>query len=124
MVKLGKFTKISINFVVNNKTMSYKVFLSPTKNINPTPKRYEIVSTPFFNEEAKYLVDQLKTKKTNELVELMHISNELANLTYERFQNWKINPENALSFHAITMYAGEAFKAFDFESIERNSYTP
>ncbi len=102
--------------------MSYKVFLSPTKNINPTPKRYEIVSTPCFNEEAKYLVDQLKTKTTNELVELMHISKELANLTYERFQNWKMNPENALSFHAITMYAGEAFKAFDFESLERNNY--
>lgn len=103
--------------------MSYKVFLSPTKNINPTPYRYEIVSDPYFRKEAKYLVDQLKTKKTTELVELMNISEELAKLTHERFKKWKMNPENALSFHAISMYAGEAFKAFDFESIDRNNYT-
>ncbi len=103
--------------------MSYKVFLSPTKNINSLPFRYEVVSNPYFRKEAKYLVDQLKKKKLSELVELMHISEELAKLTYERFNKWKMNPEDALSFHAIEMYAGEAFKAFDFQSIESNNYT-
>ena len=98
--------------------MKYKVFLSPTKNLNNLPFRDKIASIPHFLKEANYLVQRLKHKKPNDLIKLMSVSDEIANTTYDRFQTWDTDfSEN--SFYAIKMYAGEAFKAFDFETLNK-----
>jgi len=101
--------------------MSCKVLLAPTKSTHLSPKRFQIISTPYFLAEANFLVEQLKLKEPHDLAKLMKISGEIATLTYQRFQKWKII-HGELSFHAIQMYAGEAFKAFDLDSLDEKLY--
>ena len=97
--------------------MDFKLFLSPTKNVNQNPIRQKIVSLPNFSKEAESLVNVLKKYDVDDFCELMSISNKIAKLNLDRFNNWKKSCGSEEEFHAIQMYAGEAFKAFDFQSM-------
>jgi len=97
--------------------MNFKILLAPTKNINPFPIRQEIVSLPFFASEAENIVRDIKTKNAEELSHLMSISHKIAELNLDRFQNWKKSFGGDEELHAIQMYSGEAFKAFDFPTL-------
>ena len=98
--------------------MSYKVLLAPTKNIHSIPFRNQIVTVPHFMSEAKSLIDNLKTKSIEELSSLMGISHDMALLNSIRYKQWKKSSDEPTAYHAIQMYAGEAFKAFDFDTID------
>jgi hypothetical protein len=102
--------------------MNFKILLAPTKNINPFPIRQEIVSFPFFANEAENIVHDIKKKNAEELSHLMSISQKIAGLNLDRFQIWKKSCGNEKEFHAIQMYSGEAFKAFDFPTLNSRFY--
>jgi cytoplasmic iron level regulating protein YaaA (DUF328/UPF0246 family) len=102
--------------------MIYKVFLAPTKNIHPSPFRNETVSFPEFITEAEGIVETLRKKKLEELVEIMGISTEIATINHDRFIKWKKSKGEKEAYHAISMYAGEAFKAFDFKSLPLSAH--
>jgi cytoplasmic iron level regulating protein YaaA (DUF328/UPF0246 family) len=102
--------------------MSYKIIISPTKNLNPAPIRKQIISQPYFIKEAELIANDLKTKTLEELSKLMKISNDIAHLNSNRFKNWKKSSEENREYHAIQMYSGEVFKAFDFQTFDSNRY--
>lgn len=97
--------------------MNLRILLSPTKNTNPLPVREKNETIPHFMKEAKAIIDDLKTKSLKELGQLMNVSDKIAQLNLDRFQNWKLSNGLEEEYHAIQMYAGEAFKAFDFPSL-------
>lgn len=98
--------------------MNFKLFLSPTKNINQYPIRQKFISFPQFSKEAESLVNGLKKNNVDDIAKLMTISNKIAQLNLDRFNNWRISCGAEGEYHAIQMYAGEAFKAFDFQSMD------
>jgi cytoplasmic iron level regulating protein YaaA (DUF328/UPF0246 family) len=98
--------------------MIYKVFLAPTKIINPLATEHQIISIPVLSEEAEYLVNELKTKRVEELSKMMKISIEVARINMDRFKKWRKSTGENEEYHAIQMYAGEAFKAFDYKSLD------
>ncbi len=98
--------------------MKFKILLSPTKNTNSVPIRNRIVSIPMFIQEAEYIVKDLKKMNVDQLAKMMSISTKIAELNIDRFNNWRISCGVDEEFHAIQMYSGEAFKAFDFSSLK------
>jgi len=102
--------------------MNFKIFLSPTKNINQYPIRQKITSYPQFSKEAESLVKELKKNNVDDIAKLMTISNKIAQLNLDRLNKWRISCGSEEEFHAIQMYAGEAFKAFDFQSMDTSYY--
>ena len=102
--------------------MNFKIFLSPTKNTNLFSIRQKIVSIPQFNREAELIVEKLKTKKLEEIAKMMSISTKIAQLNLDRFNNWKKSCGSEEEFHAIQLYAGEAFKAFDFQTLDKRYF--
>jgi cytoplasmic iron level regulating protein YaaA (DUF328/UPF0246 family) len=95
-----------------------KIVISPAKSLNfekelPTKKHSEAL----FLKEARQVHAVLKHKKPAELSELMHISEKLADLNWQRNQDWKtpFTPENARP--AIFTFDGDVYTGLDAYSI-------
>lgn len=95
-----------------------KIVISPAKSLNfekelPTTAYTE----PIFLKEARQIQKVLKKESPKELSELMHISEKLANLNWQRNQDWTtpFSPENARP--AIYTFDGDVYTGLDAYSI-------
>jgi cytoplasmic iron level regulating protein YaaA (DUF328/UPF0246 family) len=95
-----------------------KIVLSPAKSLNfekalPTLNYSESV----FLKESRLVHKVLKKKSPKELSELMDISDKLADLNWQRNQDWKtpFSPENARP--AIFAFDGDVYTGLDAYSI-------
>lgn len=96
-----------------------KIIISPAKSLDfesevPT----SLHTQPEFLEQSEKLNKKLKTLSRKKLADLMSISNDLANLNYERNQEWEtpFTPENAKQ--AIYAFTGAVFQGIDVNSLE------
>ncbi|NVK51371.1 MAG: peroxide stress protein YaaA [Flavobacteriaceae bacterium] len=95
-----------------------KVIISPAKSLDfETPVATSLFTQPQFLEASEKLNKKLKTLSRKKLIELMGISKDLAELNYERNQNWKLpfTPENAKQ--AIFAFTGEVYRGIDATTI-------
>lgn len=95
-----------------------KIVISPAKSLNfekvlPTAKHSE----PLFLKESRQVHKVLKQKSPKELSELMDISDKLADLNWQRNQDWKtpFTIENARP--AIFAFDGDVYTGLDAYSI-------
>jgi cytoplasmic iron level regulating protein YaaA (DUF328/UPF0246 family) len=98
----------------NPNTHQMKIVISPAKSLNfekqlPTLNYTE----PQFLKQATTIQNTLKKKKPNELAELMDISEKLAELNWQRNQEWKppFTLENARQ--AIYTFDGDVYTGLD-----------
>ena len=97
---------------------SMKLVISPAKSLDfetqlPTTKSTEAV----FLNEAERLNKLLKKKSAKSLSTLMHISDNLGQLNYERNQEWTLpfTKENARP--AVYTFSGDVYKGLDANTI-------
>jgi cytoplasmic iron level regulating protein YaaA (DUF328/UPF0246 family) len=95
-----------------------KIVLSPAKSLNfekivPTTK----YSNSLFLKESRQVHKVLKKKSPKELSNLMDISNKLADLNWQRNQEWKtpFTPENARQ--AVFAFDGDVYTGLDAYTI-------
>jgi cytoplasmic iron level regulating protein YaaA (DUF328/UPF0246 family) len=95
-----------------------KIVISPAKSLNfekalPTPN----FSESLFLKESRQVHKVLKQKSPKELSELMDISDKLADLNWQRNQDWKtpFSPENARP--AVFAFDGDVYTGLDAYSI-------
>ncbi|MFY9151978.1 MAG: peroxide stress protein YaaA [Prolixibacteraceae bacterium] len=105
------------------------IVISPAKTLyEKCPVHLEKYSEADFLPEAEKVVSVLKKKKPAQLSKLMGISPKLAELNFQRFQEWALpfTPEN--SWQALLMFNGdvyqglnaETFSSEDFETAQQN----
>jgi len=103
------------------------ILLSPAKSLDFTrdfPAAPHGAVVPRFNTQTKALHNVLKALSAKEIADLMHISPKLAQLNYERFQDWSGNynkqaltPADDKNFDiALSAFIGDVYKSFDLES--------
>ncbi len=92
------------------------LIISPAKTLKTDIHATEESSVPVLINESKKLASVLKQYKPAQLSELMGISAKLAQLNYERYQEWKTPYNNKESFNAIFAFRGEVFKGIDIDS--------
>ncbi|MBK0369856.1 peroxide stress protein YaaA [Flavobacterium agrisoli] len=95
-----------------------KIVISPAKSLNfekelPT-KQY---SEAILLKEARKVHKEIKPKKPKDLMELMSISDKLAELNWQRNQDWKtpFTPENARP--AVYTFDGDVYTGLDAYTI-------
>jgi cytoplasmic iron level regulating protein YaaA (DUF328/UPF0246 family) len=95
-----------------------KIVISPAKSLNfekalPTAKKSE----PLFLKESRQVHKVLKQKSPKELSELMDISDKLADLNWQRNQDWKtpFTSENARP--AVFAFDGDVYMGLDAYTI-------
>ena len=95
-----------------------KIVVSPAKSLNfesPLPSQNFTESS--FLKEAETIQKTLKKKKPKQLMELMDISEKLADLNWERNQNWSLpfTLENARP--AVYAFDGDLYTGLDAYTI-------
>lgn len=98
-----------------------KIVLSPAKSLDyeselPTDK----ATQPRFLDEAETLNNRLAAMSKDELKDLMDISQNLADLNYERYQAFSTPFNNDNARPCIYAFNGSAYKELDAYSIEED----
>lgn len=92
-----------------------KILLSPAKALDMSKQlNTKSTSVPSFLSESEYLVGKLSKLSAKKVGELMHLSEDLSNLNYERYQTWK--PAESLGENsglAGAIFNGEAYRGLD-----------
>ncbi|HIP31207.1 MAG TPA: peroxide stress protein YaaA [Crocinitomicaceae bacterium] len=97
-----------------------KVILSPAKKIDTTKGLNTAeYSIPAFIDEADYLIKKLKKKSSKSIGEMMHLSKDLSDLNYQRYQDWK--PDFKPSKN--TCYVSSAFDGEVYRGLDASSFT-
>lgn len=98
-----------------------KLILSPAKSLDfdsklPTEKTSEAI----FLKQAERIHKILKNKSAKSLAKLLNISNNLAQLNYQRNQDWHLpfTPQNARP--AMYTFSGDVYRGFNVNSIALN----
>ncbi len=88
--------------------------LAPSKTMDFTGDHVPVeASRPSFEEEAKEIVNALRSYDRPALSDLMDISAQLADLTYERILNFTEGSGNTSGRPAIFAYTGDVFANMD-----------
>ncbi|GAB3109994.1 peroxide stress protein YaaA [Aestuariicella hydrocarbonica] len=103
--------------------------ISPAKNLDyETPAKTKQSTQPDFLAESQLLIDELKQLAPQDVSQLMHISDKLGVLNFDRFQQWSqpFTADNAkqavLAFNG-DVYSGlgaDSFKADDFKFAQQH----
>ena len=95
-----------------------KVLLSPAKSLDfksqlPTEKNSHLC----FEKEAEYLNSILKRKSPKDLSELMGVSSKIADLNYERNNNWSLPFTKKNARQSVYAFSGDVYRGLDAYSI-------
>jgi uncharacterized protein len=100
-----------------------KILISPAKSINENVEVPNLnFSTLQFQKEAKKLVSKLKKLKAKDIMSLMHVSKDIAELNVNRFKNWHITEEPTEKVKpAGFLFTGEVYRGLDFTSLSEEN---
>lgn len=96
------------------------IVLSPAKTLDfDSPQRVKDFSQPIFLEDAIYLNKKLRKQSTRQLQKLMGISVSLAELNYQRNQEWSppFTLDNARQ--AIFAFKGDVYTGLQAETLKK-----
>ncbi len=93
--------------------------ISPAKKLDMTPADHLNPTTPRFTTEARKLVDVAAKLDANDLMRLMKISENLANINADRFARFTDLPEKP----AVLSFAGDTYLGLEASSLESDELT-
>jgi len=93
--------------------------LSPAKNLNEAPIELSVPTTsPAFQKDAAKLARIAKTKTAQDLKDLMHISDNLAELNVDRFQSFVLNGQSNSAKPAMLTFNGDVYGGLNAETLD------
>lgn len=97
-----------------------KVILSPAKKLNEKSCDVKAVSNISFSDDSKILVDELKDFSSDQLISLMSVSSNIANLNKERFNTWEYPFDDTNSKPAVFMFDGAVYSELDVQTLSKD----
>ena len=92
--------------------------VSPAKALDETAAPEQIEKTSLaFGKQAEELMAELKQLGPVDVAHLMHLSDKLADLNYERFQAWQYPFENTQSKQAVLLFKGDVYQGLEASSL-------
>ncbi|MFK7961808.1 MAG: peroxide stress protein YaaA [Phycisphaerales bacterium] len=94
------------------------VLLSPAKTLDfesPTPRVR--TTRPRDLDDAAELVEGLRKRSVAQLSTLMSISDPLAEMNRQRFQDWTATPARGTARAAILAFRGDVYRGFDVDTL-------
>ena len=95
-----------------------KIIISPAKKLDTTIKVHNIKMNTSFLGESKKLIQILKGKSISELKDLMGLSDNLAQLNWQRFQDWDI--ENRNTYKALELFNGAVYEGVNAKKFNKS----
>lgn len=99
-----------------------KIIISPAKSINENCEYPSLeFTTPQFAKEATALHSKLKKFSAKKLMDMMHVSKDIAELNVNRYAAWYLNDEPTEQVKpAGFLFTGEVYRGLDFSSLSKN----
>ena len=95
-----------------------KIIISPAKKLDASVKvQNSKMNTSFLGESTK-LIQTLKEKSLSELKDLMGLSDNLAQLNWQRFQDWDISNSN--TYIAIELFNGAVYEGINAKNFNKS----
>jgi len=95
------------------------ILLSPAKTLDyETPCSAKVATKPRMLEKSEQLVIHLRGYSSNKLKSLMGVSDKIAALNVDRFNNWQLPFTKQNSKHAIYAFKGDVYTGFDVETLK------
>lgn len=82
------------------------VVISPAKKLSVEGKKPDWFTAPQFIEHSEKLIKELRKYSPKKLQQLMSISDDLAQLNVERYQQWTINHDTENTKQALFTFTG------------------
>lgn len=98
------------------------ILLSPAKTLNFEKPDRTNSTQPQFLEKTKILASVLKKYKPADLKSLMNISDNLAELNYDRFQNMDFGPQTQPVKAALDVFEGDVYKGIEAETMNEQDW--
>ena len=96
------------------------ITISPAKTLDfKSAPVIDGIRYPSMIEEANYLAQKLKKFSPRKLKSLMDISDNLAELNYERYQGWDATFDPAQVREAIYVFKGDVYQGLDVETLNK-----
>ncbi len=93
--------------------------LSPAKNLNEAPITLSVPTTsPAFQKDAAKLARIAKTKTAQDLKDLMHISDNLAELNVDRFQSFVLSGQSNSAKPAMLTFNGDVYGGLNADTLD------
>ena len=91
--------------------------ISPAKALDFIKVEKDHSTTPLFFDKADRLAQKLKKKSPRSLKKLFHVSEDLAQLNYNRFQNWDSNKLGKVGKKALYAFNGHVYQKIEVDSL-------
>lgn len=92
------------------------IVISPAKTLDfDNQINHESSSLPEHLKKSEQLISALKKKSTSKLSDLMNISPKLAQLNYNRFQEWNLPFTHENAKQAVFVFKGDVFVGLDID---------
>lgn len=99
------------------------IVISPAKTLDfDTKPKSTIHTSPDFLDDSQVLINQLKKCKSQDVIDLMGVSQKIADLNVERFNQWKkpFTADNAKQ--AVLAFKGDVYTGLDAETMKANDF--
>lgn len=91
--------------------------ISPAKSLDFSRIEKNHNSTPVFLDKADILARKLKKKSAGSLKKLFHVSEDIAQLNYDRYQNWNPETIDEIGKKALHAFSGHVYQKIDVSSL-------
>lgn len=96
------------------------VVISPAKKLSVEGKKPDWFTAPQFIEHSEKLIKELRKYSPKKLQQLMSISDDLAQLNVERYQQWTTNHDAENTKQALFTFTGEVYAGLNATSFKKN----
>ena len=100
------------------------IVLSPAKSLDFESKPpFKRSTTPRFLDESEQLVNVMATKSPDEIGQLMELSTDLADLTWQRFRDWDRSMDPKAARQAVLAFKGDTYLGLDVTQWTTRDFT-
>ena len=93
------------------------IVISPAKTLDFDPINVGLSTSPSFLDESKILISELQEKEPKDIASLMSLSDKLATLNYDRYQNWEVQRQlNSNAKQAMFVFQGDVYKGLEADT--------
>jgi hypothetical protein len=97
--------------------------ISPAKKLNFNAESpIKAFTQCDFLDESKKLVDKAKDYTVDDIMKLMSVSENIANLTVQRFQDWKLPFDEQNAKQAALAFNGDTYTGLDVETFSQDDF--
>lgn len=95
------------------------ILLSPAKTLDYSESPVKAEKAPKFRKDSQELINILKNKSVKDLMQMMHIKENLASLNFQRFQDYSSSFTAKNSKPAILAFKGDVYVGLDAATLNQ-----